>query len=119
MGNQEDVIDLLEQYSRYFYVRAMSCNTLREQIREVDSWQKVQIKRIEYEIASTEYKPFGEQKSYRLVLSRQKKENNQAELFSGDAYIYRGILTNDHASSDEEVVRFYNQRGRQEQYIEE
>jgi hypothetical protein len=116
---QEDVIDLLEQHTRYFYVRAMNCNTLREQIKEIDSWQKVRINGIEYEIASIEYKPFGGQKSYRLVLSRQNKEHNQRDLFSGDTYIYRGILTSDRASSDEEVVRFYNQRGRQEQYIEE
>lgn len=116
---QKDVIEMLANHARYFYVRAMNCNTMREQIREVGSWQQVRINGIDFEVASTTYCPFGEDKTYRLVLSRQKKDNNQADVFSGDTYIYRGILTNDNASSDEEVVRFYNQRATQEQYLEE
>jgi hypothetical protein len=48
------------------------------------------------------------------VITRIKRKDGQGDLFSGGAYTYRGILTNDTESSNEEVVAFYNARGESE-----
>ncbi len=50
---------------------------------------------------------------YRLVVQRTLIKDEQSTLF--DSYIYRTILTNDTTSSEEKIVRFYNQRGCSEQ----
>ena len=48
------------------------------------------------------------------MVSRIKRRDKQADLFSGKAYTYRGILTNDGQWSNEKIVAFYNQRGKAE-----
>ena len=35
-------------------------------------------------------------------------------LFTGECYEYKAVMTNDFEMSDEQVVEFYNQRGKQE-----
>ena len=42
---------------------------------------------------------------------REKSDDPQLDLFTGDHFIYRCILTNDHESSEKEVIEYYNQRG--------
>ena len=54
---------------------------------------------------------FFEDRNYRLVVMREKSDNLQLDLFTGDTFIYRCILTNDHKSSEKEVIEYYNQRG--------
>ena len=42
---------------------------------------------------------------------REKSDDPQLDLFTGDHFIYRCILTNDHESPEKEVIEYYNQRG--------
>ncbi len=35
-------------------------------------------------------------------------------MFTGDAFVYRSILTNDRQSIEKQVIEFYNQRGSSE-----
>jgi hypothetical protein len=44
----------------------------------------------------------------------EKVKNQQLDLFDGEKYKYRCILTNDHKSSEQEVIEYYNQRGASE-----
>src|SRR5699024_12692138 len=55
--------------------------------------------------------PFGGAASYRLIVSRIPRPDDQADVFSGQAYIYRAILTGDRQSSPKQIVAFYNGRG--------
>ena len=61
-----------------------------------------------------DYRPFDGQKSYRLVVSRIKRRDGQTGLFTGDAFTYRAILTNDVKWDNQQIVSFYNQRGNAE-----
>jgi len=58
-----------------------------------------------------EYSPFDGNKAYRLVVSRIKRRDKQTGLFTGDAYTYRAIITNDELWENKQIVSFYNQRG--------
>lgn len=63
------------------------------------------------EVATTSYCPFGEEKSYRIVVTRTLKKTAQIDFESNSAYDYYGIITNNTALSNKEIIEFYNQRG--------
>jgi len=49
---------------------------------------------------------------------REKSDDNQIDMFTGDTYIYRSILTNDWQSTEKEVIEYYNQRGSSEKLFD-
>ena len=63
------------------------------------------------EVASIKFSPFGEEKSYRIVVTRTPKKSCQLDLFSGTSYNYYGIITNNEDFTNQEIIEFYNQRG--------
>ncbi|MDZ7693019.1 MAG: hypothetical protein U5K69_18160 [Balneolaceae bacterium] len=64
------------------------------------------------------WRPFGGDRAYRLVLSRIKRADGQADIFSGGAYTWRAILTDEQEAAPEEVVAFYNGRGASERLFD-
>jgi len=114
-----EVISLVEKETEYFYIRAMRCSELLSRIKNIVHWQEVEIGYKTYQVASIEYAPFGGEKSYRYVISREKKNDGQYDLFSGDNFVYRAIMTNDWEKTDEEIIRFYNARGESERLFDE
>ena len=50
---------------------------------------------------------------------REKSSDTQLDVFTGDTYIYRSILTNDHESTEKEVIEYYNARGTSEKIFDE
>lgn len=115
----QKVIAVLEENTVFFFVRAKRCASLYATLQEVTNWETAEIGNKQYEVASIEYAPFGEQKAYRYVVSREKKPDGQGNLFTGDAFIYRAIMTNNRDMSDLEVIRFYNARGESERLFDE
>ena len=113
------VIPVVEANSEFFYIRAIRCDRLYNMIRDIDNWKSVTIGFKEYQIASIEYKPWGWDKTYRYVITKEKKEDSQGDLFTGDNFIYRAIMTNNKEMSDVEVVEFYNDRGESERLFDE
>jgi hypothetical protein len=69
-------------------------------------------------VASIEFTPFKGERPYRLVVQRERIKDGQTDLFTGE-FKYRSILTNDHVSTDQQVIEYYNQRGAQEIIHEE
>ncbi|MGL1889245.1 MAG: transposase [Reichenbachiella sp.] len=63
------------------------------------------------DVTEINYQPFGQDHSYRLVVSRIKRKDQQANLFSATIYKYRSIITNNQEWSQKEIVSFYNKRG--------
>ena len=57
-------------------------------------------------------------KAYRLVIQRQKRMEGVLDRWEGE-HTYRSILTNDHDSSDGEIVEFYNLRGGKERIFDD
>ena len=107
---QKSVINLLQQRCKYFFIRVMDCQELLMQVRNVKEWTKVEINYEEYDVASIDYCPFGEDKSYRVIIQRRQRKDKQADLFSQEAYSYAGIITNNYEKTDEDAIIFYNNR---------
>ena len=114
---QQEVIKEVSKESEFFYIRAMRSAHMEQVIGTLadGNWKKVRLGVQEMEVAQiADYCPFDGSVAYRLVVSRIKRKDKQADIFSGQAYTYRGILTNDQDWSNEEVVAFYNARGKAE-----
>ena len=114
-----DVVPVVEANSEYFYIRAQRCASLYDMIRNTTNWETVEIGFKEYQLTTIEYAPFGWDKTYRYVISREKKEDTQGDLFTGDDFTYRAIMTNNREMSNVEVVEFYNDRGESERLFDE
>lgn len=114
----QDIIDVVASNSKLFYIRANKCADLTRQITEIEQWKTVEINYKLYQVASIGFTQFFEQKNYRLVIMRERSKDNQVDMFTGDAFIYRSILTNDWESTEKEVIEYYNQRGSSEKLFD-
>jgi len=110
----EDIVDVVSQNSKLFYIRANKSLSLTGRIREITDWQSVEINFKDYQVSTLDFIQFFEQRKYRLVVMREKSDDPQLDLFTGDNFIYRCILTNDWDSSEKEVIEYYNGRGSSE-----
>ena len=111
----EDIVKVVSSHSKLFYIRANRCMSLTERIRQIEDWQSVEINNIDCQVASLEFTQFLGERRYRLVVQREKSDDAQIDLFTGDNFIYRCILTNDQDSTEQEIIEYYNQRGSSEQ----
>jgi hypothetical protein len=114
----KEIIEVVDSNSKLFYIRANKCAELYRQIHEIEKWVTVEINYKIYEVASLPFTQFFEEKKYRLVIMREKSDDNQIDMFTGDTFIYRTILTNDWQSAEKEVVEYYNQRGNSEKLFD-
>lgn len=115
----KEIINVVQANSQRFYIRAQRCDELYNQIREVKRWETVRIGLFDVEVCSIDYAPFGEEKIYRYVVQREKNNTGQTNVFSNDDFSYRAIATDDKASSCQEVILYYNQRGAGERIFDE
>jgi hypothetical protein len=115
----KDIVKVVEANSEYFYIRAQRCDDLFEKINQIKEWTVVEIGFKQYEVASIQYTPFGEDKPYRYVVSREKNTDGQCNLFTGDRYLYRAIMTNEYHKTNLEVILFYNDRAESERLFDE
>ena len=114
----KEIIDVVDDYSKLFYIRANKSSGLFEQIIEISDWQTVEINYKKYEVASIAFVQFYEERNYRLVIMREKTDDNQIDAFTQDIFKYRSILTNDWESTEKEVIEYYNKRGTSEKIFD-
>jgi hypothetical protein len=114
----EKAIKVVAQYSRLFYIRANKCESLTQEIRQIPDWTPVEINFKEYQVASIPFTRFLGERNYRLVIMREKTGDPQLDLFEGEKFNYRCILTNDWASTEKEVIEYYNARGSSEKIFD-
>lgn len=114
----KEIIDVVDQNSKQFYIRANKSANLFEQITEISTWESVEINYQNYEVASIPFKQFFEDRNYRLVIMREKSYSHQIDLFTQDTFTYRSILTDDWESTEKEVVEYYNNRGTSEKIFD-
>ena len=114
----EDIVKVVNKYSKLFYIRANKCESLTEKIRQITDWQIVEINYKEYHVASIPFTNFLQEKNYRLVIMREKTNDLQLDLFEGEKFNYRCILTNDNQSTEKEIIEYYNQRGASEKIFD-
>jgi hypothetical protein len=115
----KEILNVVEQNSKRFYIRAQRCGELTEQIKAITTWQTVRVGLFDVEVCDIEYAPFGEEKTYRYVVSREKNKTGQTNVFTSDDFIYRAIATNDIKTSNKDVIEYYNQRGASEIIFDE
>ena len=94
---------------------------IHEAISKVKHWSKVKVEGETIWRGSINIIPFasiakrkkiqGFNRPCRLVISKIKRDDGQLNVFTNEAYNYHAILTNDFAMTDDQVVKFYNQRG--------
>ena len=113
------IIDVVDKHSKLFYIRANKSADLFEKINNISNWETVEINFKNYEVASIPFTQFYEDRNYRLVIMREKGSDNQFNIFTQDTYIYRSILTDDHQSTEKEVIEYYNGRGSSEKIFDE
>ena len=114
----EDIVKVVNKYSNLFYIRANKCESLTEKIRQITDWQIVEINYKEYHLASIPFTNFLQEKNYRLVIMREKTGDSQLDLFEGEKFNYRCILTNDHQNTEKDIIEYYNQRGASEKIFD-
>jgi hypothetical protein len=115
----QSVVPVVEANSTYFYIRAQRCASLYDMLKKVTYWETETIGFKEYQVTSIEYAPFGWDKTYRYVITREKNPDGQGDLFLGDDFTYRAIMTNNYEMTGLEVVEFYNDRGDSERLFDE
>lgn len=114
----KEIIEVVSANSKLFYIRANKCAELLLQISKIQQWKAEEINYKNYEVASIPFIQFFEDKKYRLVIMRERSDDNQIDIFTGDAFKYRSILTNDDQSTEKEVIEYYNQRGGSEKHFD-
>jgi hypothetical protein len=113
------IIDVVESNCESFYIRAQKCEGMESLIQQINTWEKRKIGKKFYQVASVEYFPFGQKdKRYRLVITKEPNKSGQMDVFTQDAMVYRGILTNDWKTSEKKIVEFYNARGSAERVFD-
>jgi hypothetical protein len=121
---QFNVITTVNKYVKKFYIKARINEVVADAINNISQWDEVCVgEKVMYRgsINFTPFKSAAEKnkqeellKEYRLVVTKEAKKDGQMDLFTREACIYSAILTNEFDKSDDEVVLFYNQRGKQE-----
>ena len=108
---QEEVIKLLSERVGSLFIRHMNSAGFYTLCGEIENWETIEINFEKKQVATLKYKPFKGEKEYRVVVTRVLTKDKQADLFSGKAYNYYGIITNNEQLTDKEVIEFYNGRG--------
>lgn len=112
-----EITEEVSKYCKTFYIRANNCRNRYQEFAEIKDWKKVEINNETYEVTSLVNDPLVREMTFRLVVQRQELkdgEGNPLDDLFGCRYMYRCIITNDWNMSDEEVIRYYNQRGESE-----
>lgn len=120
---QLSTLKQVEQNCKYYYIKARMNERIAEAISQVESWSEIMIGGVLHYRGEIDFKPFNEvsrklkiediSKS-RLVITKTAKSNKQINLFTNEAMVYSIIVTNDWKMSKDEIVLFYNQRGKTE-----
>lgn len=116
----EEVVRVVEQYSETFYIRSQRTKYYTSLVNESNwGWRKVEVYGSNgiprsMEVRSIDEEEFIKGKKYRTILYRYEDGWAKETMFEGDyemRYRYFSILTNDFECSEEDIVKFYNQRG--------
>lgn len=115
------VIKVIEKNTDKFYIKARMSAGLACAIASVKNWKQIGKNKdnifrgetifIPFERASKDCKSKVSLNPYRFIITKELRRDGQISLFTGEAYNYSVIVTNDNESQMDDVVYFYNQRG--------
>lgn len=117
-------IATIHKYVEKFFVKAKVNQAVCQAIGRIEEWSEIQVGDKTLYRGSTTFTPFQRAaqqakqqellNEYRLVVTKQVRDDRQLNVFTKEAFNYSCILTNDDEKTDDQVVQFYNQRGKQE-----
>jgi Transposase DDE domain group 1 len=116
-GYQKEVFNLMNKQGIKYYIRGKHAISTWDTTFDKNLVKKILIGGREAEYFDMEWYTPGEvseETRCRVVLYRFEDDDSQLDLFEGK-YRYYVIYTNDWTQSGEEIINFYNQRGRAEQ----
>lgn len=111
-----EVIDFFHSHRMLFFIRANRSQCLLEAASGSEDWQSCTIGCQDMQTTTLAYL-FGNA-AHRIVAYRVPNGTGQTDTFTGDAYRYMFIITNDWEMSDREVIEFHNQRGASEKVFD-
>lgn len=112
----QGVTDYFDSQQMLFFIRANQSQCLLEAASRSEHWQECTIGYQEMQTTTLAYQ-FGNA-AHRIVAYRVPNSKGQVNTFTGDAYKYMFIMTNDWQMSDKQVIEFYNQRGASEKVFD-
>lgn len=126
---QWSIMNLLIDKKIDFYIRAIKNEGIKGKYALIDNWESVNIKGKEnaYRGSITQrpsqstcsHLKISPESKIRLVVTKWDNKSGQLNAFTGEACNYSVIATNDYESSTDEVVDFYNARGKSELHFKE
>ena len=125
-----EIIQSMEKAARRIFLKARMTHTIEGAISGIKEWKEIKVGGETLLRGSTTFVPFERYargnkektdslKEYRLVVTKEARRDGQINLFTGEAYNYSPIMTNDFEMTDDEVVYFYNARGAEERLFDE
>jgi hypothetical protein len=125
-----EIIKSMEKTAKRIFIKARMYEPLEKAIADIKEWKEVKLGDEILFRGSTTFTPFirfargnqdktGSLNEYRLVVTKEARKDGQINLFTGEAFNYSPIMTNDFDMTDDEVVFFYNARGAQEKEFDE
>ncbi|NBC26619.1 MAG: IS1380 family transposase [Bacteroidetes bacterium] len=117
---QKEVVKVVQANTKRFCIRAKRSAEMARQVGQIPvaEWTPITLNWKKMEVAEIPWTPFGGDTSYRLIVTRIKRKDRQGDLFSEGAYTWRAIMSNDHTTSAEQIVAFYNKRGDSERLFD-
>ena len=111
-----EVVNFFDQQQVSFFIRANQSQQLLTAASKVKEWESTEIGCQSIELASLSHL-FGNN-VHRIVAQRQVKHSKQIDVFTGDNYSYRFIITNDWQIKEKQAIEFYNARGASEKIFD-
>lgn len=121
---QFETISVIDRHVERFYVRARMSQSTARAIAGITQWKEVCIGGQTVLRGETRFTPFQEAakragkqhllREYRLIATKMPRADGQINVFTGEAYNYSPIVTSDMEMECDEVIHFYNARGRAE-----
>lgn len=125
-----DIVKAMANNAKRIFLKARMTQPLERAITGIKQWNEIKVDGRLLLRGSTSFTPFGRAaredkeesdslKEYRIVVTKEVRADGQLNLFTGEAYNYSAILTNDLDMTDDEVVFFYNARGTAEREFDD
>lgn len=125
-----ETIKEMQKCAKRIFVKARMTSALERAISNIKEWEEIKIGDKMVYRGSTCFTPFVRHargnnvktqslKEYRLIVTKETRKDGQVNMFTGEAYNYSAILTNDYEMTDDEIVYFYNARGEKERRFDE
>ena len=117
-GYTYKITHLMDDKGIEFFVRADNSEKAYSEVLDNGKWREVKLGTRTFEVTSASYEFFG--RTFRLVASRGFDDiKNYHNKYTEDNKTYRLIMTNNWDMSEEDVIHFYNQRGKIENNFRE